>query len=156
MIGDRDRALEADLRAQYPQAIVRRDERALGPAVRVLLLLLRGRRPHVELPLDVRATAFQRAVWQQLCRIPLGETRSYSEVAAALGAPAAARAVARACAANPVALLVPCHRVIRKSGALGGYGWGIDRKRALLAAERRAVRKTLAPGRTGRENGSSC
>jgi O-6-methylguanine DNA methyltransferase len=95
-----------------------------------------GRSPHVELPIDVRATAFQWRVWRQLQAIPYGETRTYREVATAMATPTAARAVARACAANPVALLIPCHRVIRTDGSMGGYRWGILRKEKLLARER--------------------
>jgi O-6-methylguanine DNA methyltransferase len=88
------------------------------------------------LPLDIRATAFQRRVWEALQRIPYGETRSYREIARALGHPTAARAVARACATNPVSLVIPCHRVVRQDGGLGGYRWGIERKRGLLERER--------------------
>ncbi len=154
MLGDRDQTLEADLRGEYPKAVIHRSDAALGRSVRALVAHLRGRHPHVELPLDVQATAFQWRVWQQLLTIPYGETRSYSQVAAALGAPTAVRAVAGACAANPVALLIPCHRVVRESGDLGGYRWGIERKRALLAQEQRLVRKPLAPGRTRGKNGS--
>jgi AraC family transcriptional regulator of adaptative response/methylated-DNA-[protein]-cysteine methyltransferase len=155
LIGDSARTLEADLRAEYPKADIHRSDAALGRSVRALMAYLRGRRPHVDLPLDVQATAFQWRVWQQLLTIPYGETRSYSQVAAALGAPTAVRAVANACAANPVALLVPCHRVVRKNGDPGGYRWGVERKEALLAHERRSVRKALAPGRTRGQNGFS-
>jgi AraC family transcriptional regulator of adaptative response/methylated-DNA-[protein]-cysteine methyltransferase len=90
------------------------------------------------LPLDLRGTAFQRRVWEALTRIPLGETRTYSGLAAEMGLPAATRAVARACARNPVSLAVPCHRVVGASGDLTGYRWGVPRKAALLAGERRA------------------
>ena len=100
-----------------------------------ILQHLSGIFPHLDLPLDIQATAFQRRVWQQLQAIPLGETRSYSQVAEELGNPKAARAVAAACAANPVALVVPCHRVVRRDGGLGGYRWGVDRKSALLDQE---------------------
>lgn len=136
MIGDKDAALEHDLRQEYPHATVRRNDRILSTQVRVLLEHLRGRSPHVELPLDVRATAFQWRVWGQLQAIPYGETRTYREVAAAIGKPTATRAVARACATNPVALLIPCHRVIRTDGSMGGYRWGVPRKEQLLAQER--------------------
>lgn len=136
MIGDSDRTLEEDLREEYPQATVRRNDRILSAQVRSLLEHLRGRSPHVELPLDVRATAFQRRVWQQLQAIPYGETRTYQQVAASIGKPTATRAVARACATNPVALLIPCHRVIGTDGSLRGYRWGIARKEKLLAQER--------------------
>lgn len=136
MIGDSDRTLERDLRAEYPRATVRRNDRILSAQVRPLLDHLRGKSPHVELPIDVRATAFQWRVWQQLQAIPYGETRTYREVAAAIGKPTATRAVARACATNPVALLIPCHRVIRTDGSMGGYRWGIPRKEKLLEQEK--------------------
>ncbi len=89
----------------------------------------------LDLPLDIRATAFQRRVWEALRKIPYGGTRSYSEIARAIGRPRATRAVARACATNPAALVIPCHRVIREDGGLGGYRWGIERKQALLQRE---------------------
>ena len=92
-----------------------------------------------DLPLDVQATAFQRRVWEALRAIPYGSTRSYSEIARSLGHPQAARAVARACATNPVSLVVPCHRVVRTDGGLGGYRWGLERKRALLTQEKAAL-----------------
>jgi AraC family transcriptional regulator of adaptative response/methylated-DNA-[protein]-cysteine methyltransferase len=140
MIGDADGALEKELRQEYPHAEIRRNDRILGPQVRALLAYLRGRSPHPELPLDVRATAFQWRVWRQLRAIPYGETRTYQEVAREIGAPTATRAVARACATNPVALLIPCHRVIRTDGSMGGYRWGIQRKETLLADEKRGAR----------------
>lgn len=140
MIGDSDRALEKELRAEYPQADVRRNDRILSAQVHVLLDHLRGRSPHVDLPIDVRATAFQWRVWRHLQTIPCGETRTYRQVAASLGSPAATRAVARACATNPVALLVPCHRVVRTDGSMGGYRWGLQRKKQLLEQERKRVR----------------
>jgi AraC family transcriptional regulator of adaptative response/methylated-DNA-[protein]-cysteine methyltransferase len=140
MIGDSDRALEQDLRAEFPNAIVRPNDRMLSAQVRALLEHLRGRSPHVDLPLDVRATAFQWRVWRQLQAIPYGETRTYQQVAAAIGRPAATRAVARACATNPVALVIPCHRVVRTDGSMGGYRWGVGRKEKLLRQERTLVR----------------
>jgi AraC family transcriptional regulator of adaptative response/methylated-DNA-[protein]-cysteine methyltransferase len=136
MIGGNDTVLERDLRQEYPRATVRRNDGILSAQVRTLLEHLRGRSPHAALPLDVRATAFQWRVWRQLQAIPYGETRTYREVAAAIGKPSATRAVARACATNPVALLIPCHRVIRTDGSMGGYRWGIPRKEKLLAQER--------------------
>lgn len=136
MIGNTDRELENDLRMEYPNANVRRNDRILSAQVRSLLEHLRGKSPHVELPLDVRATAFQWRVWRHLQAIPYGETRTYSEVAAAIGKPAATRAVARACATNPVALLIPCHRVIGTDGSLRGYRWGVERKQKLLDQEK--------------------
>jgi AraC family transcriptional regulator of adaptative response/methylated-DNA-[protein]-cysteine methyltransferase len=136
MIGDDDRAMEQELRLEYPHAEIRQNDRLLSVQVRALLEYLRGRSPHPDLPLDVRATAFQWRVWRQLRAIPYGETRSYQQVARDMGAPTAARAVARACATNPVALLIPCHRVIRTDGSMGGYRWGIPRKETLLAREK--------------------
>ncbi|HLN12693.1 MAG TPA: bifunctional DNA-binding transcriptional regulator/O6-methylguanine-DNA methyltransferase Ada [bacterium] len=142
-LGRDDATLEAALAAEYPTAERRRDDARLGPWVAAIVEHLRGRRPHLSLPLDIQATAFQRRVWAALQSIPYGETRSYGEVARALGAPSATRAVARACATNPAALVIPCHRVIRADGDLGGYRWGVARKAALLRRERRGVR---APG----------
>ena len=136
MIGDDDRALEAGLRGEYPQADIRPSDHMLSAPVRALLAYLRGRSPHPDLPLDVRATAFQWRVWRQLRAIPYGETRTYQEVARAIGSPTATRAVARACATNPVALVIPCHRVVRTDGSMGGYRWGIERKEKLLAQEK--------------------
>ena len=136
MIGDDDGVLERELRLEYPHAQIRRNDRLLSAQVKSLLNYLRGRSPHPNLPLDVRATAFQWRVWRQLKAIPFGETRTYQEVAKAIGRPTATRAVARACATNPVALIIPCHRVIRTDGSMGGYRWGIPRKEALLRQER--------------------
>jgi AraC family transcriptional regulator of adaptative response/methylated-DNA-[protein]-cysteine methyltransferase len=135
-LGDTDAPLERALLREYPAAAVERDDGAAGAWLQELLDHLRGRRPHLDLPLDVQATAFQWRVWQELRAIPHGRTRSYSEVAARLGQPGAARAVARACATNPVSVVIPCHRVVREDGDLGGYRWGLERKRALLARER--------------------
>ncbi len=136
IIGDSDRALEQDLRHEFPRADVRRNDRLLSVQVRTLLDHLRGLSPRVELPLDVRATAFQWRVWRELQAIPYGETRTYQHVAAAIGRPTATRAVARACATNPVALVIPCHRVVRTDGSMGGYRWGVPRKQKLIAQER--------------------
>jgi AraC family transcriptional regulator, regulatory protein of adaptative response / methylated-DNA-[protein]-cysteine methyltransferase len=137
MLGERAATLEADLRREFDAAHVHQDKGGrLEGFVDAILSYLEGREPHLDLPLDIRATAFQRRVWQELQRIPFGETRTYTEVAAAVGDPKARRAVARACATNPVALVIPCHRVVREDGELGGYRWGIDRKRALLEKER--------------------
>jgi AraC family transcriptional regulator, regulatory protein of adaptative response / methylated-DNA-[protein]-cysteine methyltransferase len=134
-LGEADEALEADLRAEFPQAELRRDTAFLKAHLDAILQHLNGQQPHLDLPLDVRATAFQQRVWEELRRIPYGHTASYSDIARRLGQPAATRAVARACAANPVALLTPCHRVIRENGELSGYRWGLERKRQLLAQE---------------------
>src|SRR6266704_2461411 len=127
---------EAGLAAEFPSAQLRRDRGALAASVGGLLRYLDGRAEPLDLPLDVRATAFQRRVWEALRRIPYGTTRSYTEIARAIRKPSATRAVARACATNPAALVIPCHRVVRADGGLGGYRWGVARKRALLEQER--------------------
>ncbi len=134
-LGDDDSDLEDALAQEYPVAIRERDDAGLGTQVVAILAHLRGDLPRLDLPLDVRATAFQWRVWEALRAIPSGETRSYMQIAAAIGQPTAARAVARACATNPAALVIPCHRVVREGGALGGYRWGLERKRALLTRE---------------------
>jgi AraC family transcriptional regulator of adaptative response/methylated-DNA-[protein]-cysteine methyltransferase len=139
-LGDSDAVLEANLLSEYAAADVSRDDQALSEWVEQLLSHLNGRHPHLDLPLDVQATAFQWSVWEKLREIPYGSTRSYGEVARAMGRPTATRAVARACATNPVALVIPCHRVVREDKSLGGYRWGIERKRALLERERSADR----------------
>lgn len=135
-LADSDRALEVRLRHEYPRAEVRRDRNGLSHAVRTLLRHLEGRQPRLDLPLDIRGTAFQCRVWEELLRIPYGSTRTYGEVAKAIGKPGAARAVGTACGSNPVPLIVPCHRVVRGGGALGGYGLGLPRKKALLEMEK--------------------
>jgi AraC family transcriptional regulator of adaptative response/methylated-DNA-[protein]-cysteine methyltransferase len=134
-LGDSDAELESALAAEFRAAEIHRDAAALGEWVGTILRHLEGEQTSLDLPLDVRATAFQRRVWEELRRIPYGATRSYGDVARAVGQPSAVRAVARACASNPVALVTPCHRVVRGDGSLGGYRWGLERKRALLAAE---------------------
>lgn len=135
-LGDSDAELEATLRTEFPEAEISQDPRALGEYVEAILAHLAGRQTSQELPLDVRATAFQRRVWEELRRIPFGSTRSYREVAESLGQPTAVRAVAGACAANPLALITPCHRVVREDGSLSGYRWGVERKAKLLEQER--------------------
>lgn len=138
--GENEQDLLALLRREYPAA-------ELAPMssphplefqkwIAALTNHLNGAQPRLNLPLDIRATAFQMRVWNYLQSIPYGEAQSYGEVAAAVGQPAATRAVARACASNPVAIAIPCHRVIRGTGELGGYRWGLARKRALLDLER--------------------
>lgn len=136
-LGDRDEILEAELRREFPEANIRRS-RELSSWVRPIVTHLSGQQPQLELPLDIRATAFQSRVWEALRRIPYGETRTYRDVARELGRPTAARAVARACATNPVSVVIPCHRVVRGDGGLGGYRWGIARKQGLLDRERAA------------------
>lgn len=135
-LGERDGPLVAALEAEFPRAdSLERDDARVGPALDALVAYLSGETPHVDLPLDIQATAFQRRVWQELIAIPYGETRSYSEIARRLGVPAGQRAVGRACATNPVPIIIPCHRALREDGALGGYRWGVKRKRALLEHE---------------------
>jgi AraC family transcriptional regulator of adaptative response/methylated-DNA-[protein]-cysteine methyltransferase len=134
-LGDSAEELEGALRAEFPRADVRADEAGLQPQVRALLDYLEGQRPHPELPLDVQGTAFQKRVWEELRRIPPGQTASYGEIAGRIGQPTAARAVARACATNPVALVTPCHRVVGQDGSVSGYRWGVARKRKLLEGE---------------------
>lgn len=135
-LGDSESALETSLRGQYPRARLQRDDEALRPTLAAILAHLDGGIRRLDLPIDVAATAFEWRVWKALREIPYGETRSYGEVAAAVGQPRAARAVARACASNRVALLVPCHRVVRGDGSAGGYRWGVARKRRLLEQEK--------------------
>jgi AraC family transcriptional regulator of adaptative response/methylated-DNA-[protein]-cysteine methyltransferase len=133
--GDTDDKLAASLAAEYPKALIRRDGAQLDEPVEALLRHLDGSQPSLALPLDLQATTFQLRVWEELRRIPYGETRSYKEIADGIGQPTATRAVARACAANPVAIITPCHRVVRGDGSLSGYRWGVERKRALLERE---------------------
>jgi len=134
--GDSEKSLTQELKREYPNAEIAPDNDKLGAWVEELLRHLRGQELHPHLPLDIKATAFQRRVWDYLQQIPYGETASYSQVANELGHPLATRAVARACATNPVAIAIPCHRVVRKTGDLGGYRWGLKRKRTLLDFER--------------------
>ena len=136
-LGDRDEALEADLRTEYPSARIERQRGAFADWVRTIVEHVDGRAPQIDLPLDIKATAFQWKVWRYLQSIPYGETRAYSDVATAIGAPRGVRAVARACATNHVCLVIPCHRVVQKDGGLGGYRWGVERKRRLLQKEKR-------------------
>jgi AraC family transcriptional regulator, regulatory protein of adaptative response / methylated-DNA-[protein]-cysteine methyltransferase len=134
-IGEDDAALERSLSAEYPRATIRRDDEALRPYLDSILAHLRDRASLAALPLDVVGTPFQHEVWQALRAIPAGERRTYGQIAATLGNAKGARAVARACAANPAALVIPCHRVVRGDGDSGGYRWGAERKQALLASE---------------------
>lgn len=135
MLGDSDAALEADLLKEFPAAEIRHDEKPLRASLAAIVEHLKNKSPRLDLPLDIQATAFQRQVWEQLRAIPYGQTHSYSEVAKAIGQQKAVRAVARACATNPVALVIPCHRVIREDKSLGGYRWGLERKKKLLETE---------------------
>jgi len=135
-LGDSEVKLLAELREEYPKAEIAPARNGLEKFVKEIVSRTEGNPPRQELPLDLLATAFQRRVWQELQRIPLGKTRTYAQVARALGRPSASRAVARACATNPVSIVVPCHRVIRGDGNLAGYRWGIERKEQLLKTER--------------------
>lgn len=126
---------EAALKRRFPNADIRPDDGTIAPWVEAALTVVETPSTSIDLPIDVHGTAFQEAVWQELRRIPLGETRSYADIAAAVGAPGATRAVGTANGSNPVAVLVPCHRVIRSDGSLGGYAGGLDRKVKLLEAE---------------------
>jgi len=135
---DSDSQLQQGLLREFPFATRRQDDDAMAEWRGNLTRLMEGREAYPSLPLDIRATAFQRRVWEALQKIPRGETRSYSAVAKKIGMPKATRAVARACATNPVAVAIPCHRVIREDGDLGGYRWGIERKEQLLALEKDA------------------
>ena len=137
-LGDDERALVSALHKEYPRAEIARSAPSNGNWLKEILSRVEGHPPSEELPLDVQATAFQRRVWQELQKIPRGATRTYTQVARAMGKPRSVRAVARACATNPTSIVVPCHRVIRTDGALAGYRWGLQRKQTLL--EREAAR----------------
>jgi AraC family transcriptional regulator of adaptative response/methylated-DNA-[protein]-cysteine methyltransferase len=146
MLGDSDEALEAALAVEYPNATVERSPAGIGAWVEAIVRHLEGTEPRLDVPVDVRGTAFQWRVWKALQEIPYGSTRSYREVAAAIGAPSAVRAVAGACARNRVALVVPCHRVVRDDGAPSGYRWGRERKQRLLEQERAVAARHPEPG----------
>lgn len=132
-----DAELLEGLKREFPFAIRKQDDGGLASWADALLCQMQGRGLDSSLPLDIRATAFQRRVWTYLRSIPFGQTKSYSQVAKAIGHPRACRAVARACATNPVAVAIPCHRVVGKDGSSGGYRWGIERKKVLLQMEQR-------------------
>ena len=145
-MGSSDTELTRALSREYPAAAISADAGALATWTNAILAHLSGRAPRLDLPLDVQATAFQWQVWQALASIPYGETRTYAEVASSIGKPRAVRAVARACATNPVALAIPCHRVVPSAGGEGGYRWGAGRKRTLLRQE---------GGKAGRQEGKA-
>jgi len=129
--------LHAALEREFPRATLMQEDETIGEWVQQILDYLNGWRPHLDLPLDIQATAFQRRVWEELLRIPYGETRTYGEIAQAIGSPKSARAVGNACGANPVPLLIPCHRVVQSDGSVGGYAFGPERKQKLLEMEKR-------------------
>lgn len=134
-LGENENALTQELHEEYPQAEIVRAGEANDGWLKEIVSRVEGHAPNLDLPLDIQATAFQRRVWQELQKIPRGTTCTYTQVAKSLGQPRSVRAVARACATNPVSIVVPCHRVIRKDGALAGYRWGLSRKEKLLQRE---------------------
>lgn len=138
-LGDDPEALINGLQARFSRASLVADEAGFAAHVARVIGFVETPSRGLDLPLDIRGTVFQRRVWRALCEIPLGRTASYADIARAIGAPGSARAVAAACGANPLALAVPCHRVVRSDGGLSGYRWGVERKRALLARERDAA-----------------
>ena len=139
--GDEDPELEKGLAEEFPFAVLGPADAEVEAWCRQVVRYVNGETTRIRVPFDVRASRFQRRVWDALCAIPRGATRSYSELAASLGVPQGARAVARACATNPLAVVVPCHRVVARDGGLGGYRWGGERKQALL--EREGARREL-------------
>jgi len=138
-LGGEEGKLRAALRKEYPRAEISPGSETFSKWTREIVERIAGRPPRLDLPLDVQATAFQRRVWQELQKIPFGSTRTYTQIARQMGKPKAVRAVARACATNPVSIVVPCHRVIRADGSLAGYRWGLERKQKLLAREKEAI-----------------
>ena len=137
--GESETALQRELKHDFAAAEIRRDDQKLEPVATQVQQLIKSSSATANIPLDIQGTAFQHLVWDALRRIPAGETRSYADVAESIGRPRAVRAVANACASNPVALVVPCHRVVQKNGSLAGYRWGVKRKAALLGREHSAI-----------------
>jgi AraC family transcriptional regulator of adaptative response/methylated-DNA-[protein]-cysteine methyltransferase len=135
LLGDDPKALLADLRARFPAARLTEADEKFARQVREVVRFIDEPRLGLKLPLDVRGTAFQQRVWEALRQVPAGSTASYADIARRIGAPNSVRAVAQACAANTLAVAIPCHRVVRSDGALSGYRWGVARKRTLLARE---------------------
>jgi AraC family transcriptional regulator of adaptative response/methylated-DNA-[protein]-cysteine methyltransferase len=135
LLGDDPEALVRELQDRFPSATLVGGDKRFEQLVAKVVGFVEAPGLGLDLPLDVRGTAFQQRVWQALRKIPAGLTATYAEIAARIGAPGSARAVAQACAANPLAVAIPCHRVIRNDGALSGYRWGVERKRALLSRE---------------------
>jgi AraC family transcriptional regulator of adaptative response/methylated-DNA-[protein]-cysteine methyltransferase len=142
-IGDDDGLLTRELRERFPQATLREDGAELSALAAEVITLIEAPSRSGEIPLDLRGTDFQRRVWEALREIPAGETASYTEIAHRIGRPGSVRAVGGACAANPLAVVVPCHRALRSDGALAGYRWGVQRKRALLEREAAAPSNPL-------------
>lgn len=144
-LGDSDGYLVDELLSDYPEARIERADFAMKHWAEAVVDYIAARRLAVKLPIDLRATPFQLQVWKELCAIPRGATRSYQEIAKRVGRPKAARAVGHAIGSNPISVLIPCHRAVRLSGALGGYRWGLDRKSKLLAQERSEALKLETP-----------
>ena len=139
--GDSDGELAEGLKREFPFAIRKQDDQGMRSWTNTVLSQISGHKLNRALPLDIQATAFQRRVWSHLQSLPFGATQSYSQVAKAIGKPSAARAVARACASNRIAFAIPCHRVVRENGEMGGYRWGMQRKKALLELEQQASQR---------------
>jgi AraC family transcriptional regulator of adaptative response/methylated-DNA-[protein]-cysteine methyltransferase len=139
-LGDEEDKLEHILNQEFHQAHIMRDDHIHKDWIQAILDLIAGDKTHLDLPLDVRGTAFQKQVWQALQKIPYSETRTYTDIARDIAKPQAVRAVGNACGANPIALIVPCHRVLRSDGSLGGYHWGIERKQKLLIQESKLLK----------------
>lgn len=135
MFGDEVEPLVRDLTERFPQATLEAGDRDFQQKVRAVAEYVRRPAAGLDLPLDIIGTAFQQQVWELLRKIPAGATATYTEIAKQLGKPAAVRAVASACAANPISVAIPCHRVVRTDGSLAGYSWGIERKQQLLSRE---------------------
>jgi AraC family transcriptional regulator of adaptative response/methylated-DNA-[protein]-cysteine methyltransferase len=142
LLGDSAAAVQRELRERFPEAEQTRDSARLSEALPLVIELIEGRRAAIDLPLDPAGTPFQQRVWRALRRIPAGTTASYADIARRIDAPGSFRAVAQACGANPIALAIPCHRVVRNDGAMSGYRWGVARKRALLEQERKRAWET--------------
>ena len=139
--GERDEELVEGLKREFPFAVRKRDDETMRSWTEAVLRQISGHKLNRSLPLDIQATAFQKRVWTHLQSLPFGTTQSYGEVAKAIGQPNAARAVARACASNRIAVAIPCHRVVREDGEMGGYRWGVERKRALLQMEQQGYER---------------
>jgi methylated-DNA-[protein]-cysteine S-methyltransferase/AraC family transcriptional regulator of adaptative response/methylated-DNA-[protein]-cysteine methyltransferase len=135
LIGSKAGELEADLAARFPKSLLVRDDRKLSCDLQTILRFIEPPARALDLDLDIYGTPFQRRVWDALCGIPSGRTVTYAALARRIGEPESVRAVANACAANAIALAIPCHRVVRSDGTISGYRWGVERKRALLARE---------------------
>lgn len=138
LLGDSPAAVTRELRERFPASEIERSPSRLARAMPQVIGLVEGRQVSLDVPLDPAGTEFQQRVWRALRRIPVGKTVSYADIARRIDAPKSFRAVAQACGANPLALAIPCHRVVRNDGALSGYRWGVARKRALLEREARA------------------